>query len=106
VYKEATKKVVYTYKHTYKLYKYILVFSAKSPINYGDLGVSESLQDIYKRGQAFSIKGDNFSWSYVGISFSYGDKKAIYGRALKSDGTYDPQMITRGHDWWRVTSRA
>jgi len=69
------------------------VFSAKSPINYGDLGVSESLQDIYKRGQAFSIKGDNFSWSYVGISFSYGDKKAIYGRALKSDGTYDPQMI-------------
>lgn len=80
-------------EYKFEIKSYALIFASKQPHDYTQMGSQETPQSIYEKGEAFSVKGDNFSWLHIGVLFNYGDKEAVYSRSLNADGTYDSQGV-------------
>lgn len=91
VLKQAIENDIKDYK--FKLKNYSLIFSSKQPHDYTQIGSKETPQSIYEKGEAFSVKGDNFSWIHVGVLFESDGKEAVYSRSLNADGSYDSQGV-------------
>ncbi len=82
-----------TKEYKFELKNYVLIFASKQPHDYTQMGSQETPQSIYEKGEAFSVKGDNFSWLHIGVLFNYDGKEAIYSRSLNADCTYDSQGV-------------
>lgn len=70
----------------YEALKWSLVFQTKDAISYAKLGQDKTPQSLYKAGDSFSEKGDNFQWIYVAIGFAQ-----VKGSETK-EGTYTRQL--------------